>query len=466
MTNSRRDFLKGAGAAALSAATIGSLQTALSGFQTAEAANVGGYKALVCLFMLGGADCHDILIPYDQSSYDKYAKIRKPLIGAYRGSRDRANLLELNPSNAGDFGSRKFALPPEMSGIRDMFNQGNAGIVANVGPLIRPIKRSQLFAKTVPAPKRLFSHNDQQSTWMSSAPEGAKYGWGGRFADAALNSGANTNPDFSTITSLGNEIFLTGERAKPYQIGLNGAFEVKLLDELRDLGINDTLERHYKAANFRRDHLIQQDVAKVARDSIELNTLFNQSLDNLVPTSVSFPNTSLGQQLKAIANTIGIRDNLSMSRQVFFAAQGGFDTHSNQTRDLPNALGAIDDAVTAFYAALKEMGLSKSVTLFTASDFGRTLAVNGDGTDHGWGGHHFVIGDAVDGKQIYGDVPPPSLGHEYDSGNGRLIPTTSVEQFAEPLGEWFGLNNSELTAALPNRGNFKSKKQMKSLLKS
>lgn len=466
MTNSRRDFLKGAGAAALSAATIGSLQTAMSGFQTAEAASVGGYKALVCLFLLGGVDCHDVLIPYDQPNYDKYANIRSSMLGAYGSSRSRANLLALNPENSSDFGSRQFALPPELSGLHNMFEKGNAGIVANVGPLIQPINRTQLRAKTVPVPTRLFAHNHQQSTWMSSAPEGAKYGWGGRFADAALESGANTNEDFTTITSLGNEIFLTGERAKPYQIGLNGAFEIGLLDDLSDFGINDTLERHYKATSYTGDHLIQRDIANVARDSVELNGLFNDSLRNLVRTSVSFPNTNIGKQLSAIADTIAIRGNLSMSRQVFFAAQGGYDTHSNQARDLPGLLESLDEAIVAFYAAMNEMGLSKSVTLFTASDFGRTLAVNGDGTDHGWGGHHFVVGDAVQGKTIYGDTPTPSFGHELDSGNGRLIPTTSVEQFAEPLGEWFGLNQSELDVALPNRRNFTAKQQMKSLLKT
>ncbi|MEO1323872.1 MAG: DUF1501 domain-containing protein, partial [Pseudomonadota bacterium] len=175
---------------------------------------------------------------------------------------------------------------------------------------------------------------------------------------------------------------------------------------------------------------------------------------SIQPFNTAFPGNFLGQQLQAVANTIAIRNSLLVTRQVFFVAIGGFDTHSNQVNDLPGLQSEIDGGVVAFYQAMQELGLGSDVTLFTASDFGRTLAINGDGTDHGWGSHHFVIGDAVQGGQIYGDMPPYEIGHDQDAGNGRLIPTTSVEQFAEPLGRWFGLNNSEIAAALPNLSNF------------
>ncbi len=468
MTFSRRSLLRGMGAAGLSAATLTSLGTALKGFQTASAADTSGYKALVCVFMLGGADCHDILLPYDQASYDSYANIRSTLLGDYErvggNSRARSAMLPLTPVNGSQFGGRQFALPPEMSGLHGLFEEGNAAIVANTGPLLFPMNRTQWENDSVPTPKQLFSHNDQQSTWMASAPEGAKVGWGGRFADAAIASGANTNIDFSTITTLGNELFLTGETAFPYQVGLDGAFEVQVLKQFEGNPLEDVLRRHFKAMDFARPNLLERDIARIASNSIELNETFNRSLANLIPVATQFPPNFLGQQMRAIANTIAIRDSLFMKRQVFFAAIGGFDTHSAQATDLPIVLGEVDQAITAFYRAMQELGLGSDVTIFTASDFGRTLAVNGDGTDHGWGAHHFVVGNAVQGQTIYGTVPPPEFEHDQDSGGGRLIPTTSVEQYAEPLGRWFGLTSSEIAAALPNFRNFAPKEELKTMM--
>ena len=466
---SRRNILKGISAASIGAASIGTLQTALSGFQTAHAADVSGYKALVCVFLLGGIDSYDVVLPYDQTSYDRLADIRASLFNDYAAnpggsSRARDRLLQLNPDNQASFGARQFALPEELSGLHALFEEGNAAIVGNVGPLLQPLTRTEWEAESTPVPKRLFSHNDQQSTWMASAPEGAQYGWGGLFADAALASGANTNPDFTTITSLGNEVFLTGEQSRPYQIGLDGANEFDILQALEQREFYDTLRQHFRSSNLSTSNLIKQDIASAFRNSVDLNETFNEALDNLVPLSTEFPQNFLGLQLRAIANTIAVRDSLFARRQVFFAAIGGFDTHSAQARELPGLLREIDESVTAFYRAMQEMGLGQDVTIFTASEFGRTLAINGDGTDHGWGGHQFVVGNAVTGKQIYGDIPPYDFDHDYDAGGGRLIPSTSVEQFAEPLGRWFGLTTSELAVALPNFGNFASKQALMSML--
>lgn len=464
MKPTRRTFLTGA--SALSAATLAGFGSSLAAFQ-ASAANTSGYKAIVCLFLLGGLDGHDTVLPFDQASYDQYAQIRAALLGQYENmqggsTRARDRLLPLAPSNAASFGSRQFALPEELSGIKGLFDDGNAAIVGNVGPLIQPLNRQQFEQETAPQPKRLFSHNDQQSTWMSSQPEGAQFGWGGRFADAVLAAGANSgNREFSTITSLGNELFLTGADARPYQIGLDGAPEIDALNFFESDGGSGTqseiyqkLRNHFEAMDYNSSNLIDRDVANAMRTALITNETFNEAFETIQPFTTDFPGHFLGQQLQAIANTIAIRDALLVSRQVFFVAIGGFDTHSNQADDLPGLQSQIDGGVVAFYQAMQELGLGSDVTLFTASDFGRTLAINGDGTDHGWGSHHFVVGDAVQGGQIYGEMPPYSLGHDQDAGSGRLIPTTSVEQFAEPLGRWFGLNDSELAAALPNLGNF------------
>lgn len=457
MSISRRHLLKGIGATALSAATLNSLGTALNGFQTASAAEVTGYKALVCVFLLGGCDTHDVLLPYDQTSYDKFANIRSSMLSQYASqgaSRARADLLQLSPTNAADFGGRQFALPPEMSGLHGLFQAGNAAIVPNTGPLIVPVNRTQFQSGSVKLPKQLFSHNDQQSTWASGGPEGASYGWGGLFADAVNASGANTNKEFTTISTLSNELFLTGQTVSPYQVSADGAQEIQALQEFTDSQLNDILRRHFRAMDFQRSNLIETDIARISDNSVVLNETFNQAYSNLIPVATQFPASGLGTQLKTIANSIAIRNTLTMRRQVFFAAIGGFDTHSGQAGGLPGLLQQIDEGITAFYSAMQELGLANDVTLFTASDFGRTLAVNGDGTDHGWGSHHIVVGSAIEGQKIHGQVPPAEFDHAQDAGHGRLIPTTSVEQYAEPLGRWFGLTNAELAVALPNLANF------------
>ncbi len=457
MRPTRRGFI--GGASALSAASLGGLTAALTGFN-AHAADVSGYKALVCVFLLGGMDNHDTLIPYDALSYDDWAQARAPLLAGFAAARSRENLLPLDPDNRDDFGGREFALPPEMPGLAGLFASGEAALVANVGPLIEPVTRSGFDAGAARVPLRLFSHNDQQATWQASAPEGAQFGWGGLFADAALSSNANNAPEFTTITSLGNELFLTGQLAQPYQVSLGGAAEIELLQAFEDFpsgpgrDVYQTLRNHFRSASYSSEALINRDIAAALQSAFDSNERFNMARSMAQPLNTAFGPDFLSQQLQAVAETISIRNQLGVGRQIFFVAVGGFDTHSAQAADLPGLQAGIDAGITSFHAAMQELGLSRSVTLFTASDFGRTLAVNGDGTDHGWGAHHFVVGGAVQGRRIYGDPPPAILGHEQDAGGGRLIPTIAVEQYAEPLGRWFGLTQAEVETALPNLRNF------------
>lgn len=457
MTLNRRTFLKSSSAAALSAASLGSVATTLGSFQ-AQAADTSGYKALVCVFLFGGMDGHDTVLPYDQASYDRYAQIRSGFIGAYSGSRDRANLLALSPDNASNFGGREFALPPELSGVQQLFQNGNAAIVGNVGPLIQPTSRTLFEQEAVALPPRLFSHNDQQSTWQSSSPEGAQFGWGGRFADAMIAAGANSEPTFTNITSAGNDLFLTGQTATPYQASPGGAATIELFEGIADEEslLATRLVQHFRAANFMGTNLLELDMANKAQAVYDANALFNQASQSATELATQFPGNGLGAQLAAVARTIGLRDTLQVNRQVFFVGIGGFDTHDAQATALPQLHSQMDGAITAFFSATQELGVANDVTLFTASDFGRALTENGNGTDHGWGGHHFVVGGGVQGRQILGDLPVYDLGHDQDSGNGRLIPTTSVEQFAAPMGRWFGLTQNEVTGALPNLLNFSS----------
>ncbi|MEM1114852.1 MAG: DUF1501 domain-containing protein, partial [Pseudomonadota bacterium] len=279
----------------------------------------------------------------------------------------------------------------------------------------------------------------------------ASFGWGGRFADALLPG--NAAPEFSAISSFGDGLFLTGEQARPYNVNPAGAAQVELLETLEAEGNSQAasaVRAFLRGANYSGSNVFARDIRAAARTSLDANALYNAALNEAQPIATDFPGSALGEGLKAVAQAISLRSSLQLTRQVFFVGLGGFDTHSGQANTLPELLSVLDSAVTAFHSEMLRQGLSQNVTLFTASDFGRTLTVNGDGTDHGWAGHHFVIGGSVQGGAVYGDLPPVALGHEQDAGGGRLIPTTSVEQFAAPMGRWLGLTDQELQRALPN----------------
>lgn len=442
----RRNFLKNGMALGFGGA-VGLLGRARSLAQSTS----DDYRALVCVFLAGGMDNYDTLIPYDQSSYSEWAGHRATLLSSYAGTRHRDQLLALSTTVAD---GRQFALPPEMSGLRSLYEAGNAAVIANVGPLLEPTNRARFLSGGGRLPARLFSHNDQQATWMSGRPEGAQLGWGGAFADAALAQGANQQPPYTSITSGEQALFLTGRRSFPYQVGEEGGGEIHLLEEFDDPVALDRLRAHLRATGPARQGLIRRDVASALRGAFDANEGYRAAVAQISPLATEFPGSGLGSQLRAVARTIQARGALGVTRQVFIVTQGGYDTHSAQAASMPRLQGTLDAGISTFFAAMTELGLESKVTLFTASDFGRTLAINGDGTDHGWGGHHFVIGGAVQGGRIFGDVPPTTLDHDLDAGSGRLIPSLSVEQMAAPLGRWFGLSDAELSVALPQLGAF------------
>lgn len=462
MSTSRRDFLKTATALSLGGASSFGLDLARF---NAFAADTSGYKALVCIFMFGGMDGHDTVIPFDTTNYNQFANIREALFDEYENlpggsTRARDRLLPLNLGNAGSFSGRQFALPEELQPLHELIDQGNGAIVSNVGPLVAPMNRTQFENGTVPRPPRLFSHNDQQSVWMSSQPEGASFGWGGRIADMALASSANSNSTFTAVSAAGNSVFLSGEIVGQYEVGRNGP------DEIRGVGDNelygssalpDLLEAHLRAEGDSLPNILRRDFVNVVDRSIDANRTLRESFQTAAPFSTVFPSTGLAKQLQVVAQTISLRNTLGVGRQVFFVSMGGFDSHSNQANSLPSRHAELAGGMRAFYDAMTELGINNDVTAFTASDFGRTLTVNRDGTDHGWGGHHFVIGGGVDGNRMLGDFPEPVLGHDLDTNNGRLIPSTSVDQYAATLGRWFGLNDSELVDALPGLTNFSNR---------
>lgn len=457
----RREIMRRAGA--LAAAGAAPFAMNLLPFGAANAASTGGYRALVCVFLFGGMDTHDALIPYDQNEYNAYAAIRQSLFQQYAAqpggsSRARDRLLALTPDDAAGLGGRQFALPEALAPMRDLFAAGNAAVVSNVGPLIQPINRTQFNARSVRAPSRLFSHNDQQSTWVASAPEGARYGWGGRLGDMALASNANSRSAFTAVSASGSTVFLTGEQTLQFQISASGPVQISALTGqtlYRSSSAPASLGAVVQDSANAKTNLFERDLTSVFRTAIGNNRDLVAALQSLPPLTTQFPaNNSLAQQLNIVARMIAVRNAIGVRRQVFFVSMGGFDTHSNQAPALAGLHQRIAGAMKAFYDATVELGVANDVTAFTASDFGRTLAVNGDGTDHGWGSHHFVVGGSLRGNRIIGDPPPAAINHAQDSGGGRLIPTLSVEQYAGNLARWFGLTDSEVLAALPGIANF------------
>ncbi|MEO0700052.1 MAG: DUF1501 domain-containing protein, partial [Pseudomonadota bacterium] len=418
MTNSlsisRRNAIRMLGAGAVA----GTALAGAPGVFTSHAADTSDYRALVCVFLFGGMDSHDVLIPFQQAEYDGWRSIRRSFVARQGASRDRGALLPLARVSRPPEEPPQHALAPELASIKALYDAGDAAVIANVGPLVEPVTRQAFEAGVARVPPRLFSHNDQQNIWQAGAPEGAQFGWGGLFADAVLAAGGNSfRPQFTTITTEEVGPFLTGRTASPYRIGIDGAAQVNILEEFADQtdpAFVSAVRDQLAGRSFMGENVIERDIAAKFGSGLDSNDFYGQALASGMPSFGGFGAGPLNAQLRAVANTIAVRGRLSASRQVFFVGLGGFDTHSAQAVDLPNLLRELDSATAAFHSAMASLGLSRQVTLFTASDFGRTLAVNGDGTDHGWGSHHFAIGGAVRGGEIYGEVPPSIIGHDQE----------------------------------------------------
>jgi len=300
-------------------------------------------------------------------------------------------------------------------------------------------------------PPKLFSPNDQQSIWQANGSEGATIGWGGRLGDIALANSSNTpNSLLTCISASGNAVFVAGRDALQYQTSPNGAIRINALNNANP-AFRDTVNALITRTS---NHVLENEYAIVTRRSIEMEGIVNAALTPVQPATVFPSGNPLGNQLKIVARLIGARGTLNMRRQVFFVSLGGFDNHNLLMQDHPTLLQRINDAMSAFYAATVELGVANQVTTFTASDFGRTLSSNADGSDHGWGSHHFVMGGAVNGGRFYGTAPHVSIQADDQVGQGRLLPSTSVDQFAATLARWFGCSTSELPGILPNVGNF------------
>jgi uncharacterized protein (DUF1501 family) len=445
----RRAFLKRGGALGITGiAAPWALNLAAIGEAAAQSA--GDYKALVCVFLYGGNDHGNTLAPYDATNYAAYQTIRGSL------AIPQASLTNtlLAPSIALPDGMQ-LAMAPSLAGLKPLFDQGKLAVQLNVGPLIVPTTLAQYKSKSVLLPPKLFSHNDQQSVWQSSKPEGSTSGWGGRIGDLFLSS--NTSSSLTCMSVTGNAVYLAGNQAVQYQVTASGAVPVK--------GVKSSLYGSAACAAELRalitqssSHSLENEYATVTKRSMDTEALVTSAV-NSAPAFATVFNTSnaLAKQLQMVAKMIASRSLLGVSRQVFLVSLSGFDVHDNLTSQHPALLTSVNEAMRSFYDVTVELGVANSVTTFTASDFGRTLTSNGDGSDHGWGGHHFVMGGAVKGKKFYGTAPAIAVNGPDDVGQGRLLPTTSVDQFAATLASWFGVSDSNLATVVPNIGNFSAK---------
>lgn len=477
--HSRRDFLRRSGQLALGSTALPfALNLAAIGDAAAFNSSSGDYKALVCVFLQGGNDYANTVVTYDDASYDKYHTIRGAGVtgqGASGIALAKADLTAtlLAPTTApvDSLGvSRQFALHPSMTAVASLFNAGKAAVLLNVGPLMQPMTRAQYDSLINLRPPRLFSHNDQQSIWQSSAPEGSKVGWGGNLGDVAIQASMNSQSVFTCMSVTGNAVFLSGDQALQYQVTPTGAVKIKAVTDGTVYGSKAVSDRLSSMIQQTRSHVLENEYTTVTKRSKDAEATITAALaatpSPAFATALSaFPADGLSKQLKMVAQLINGNMALGVRRQVFMVALGGFDLHDNLIGGHPVLLAKVSQALNAFYNATDAMGMADKVTTFTASDFGRTLTSNGDGSDHGWGGHHFIVGGAVKGKAFYGKAPPVSVSDNktlgaYDAeaqwhvGQGRLLPSTSVDQYAATLAKWFGVTDAEMPSVLPNIGNF------------
>lgn len=476
----RRDFIRQAACAALGTAALTAFVRDLRIINSAAAqSNIGpnDYKALVCIFLSGGNDSNNLIIPTIPSEWDDYASIRGDVL-AIPLSGGPYNVLPISPLN-GD--GHEYGFHPACPELVTLFQEGKLATLFNTGTLVYPMTRAEYRSGILQKPPQLFSHADQVTQWQTSIPDQpALTGWGGRCADllAAVQPDA---PISLSVSLAGANTFEVGNIVSQYSVSTSGAIALSSVSGSRLTALTNLLALPY--ANLQtRAH------ASVSQHAIETGALLNNAI---TPTSaanywtVPFPTTvtpptggnaftsNLAAQLKMVARLIeaGRRSALSggfgMKRQIFFCQVGGYDTHTNQTPgpgsttigSHANLLAELSQCLFAFQRAMEQLdalypGLSSSVTTFTGSDFGRTFPSNGQGSDHGWGSHHLILGGAVNGRKTYGKFPTLAVNGPDDTSTGRWIPTTACDQYFATLASWFGVDSGNLATVFPNLGRF------------
>jgi uncharacterized protein (DUF1501 family) len=437
MATTRRSFIRYASLAA--AGNAAGLRP--FGALNALAQGATDYKALVCVFLYGGNDANNMLIPFDTKGYANYASIRGPL------ALPQAQLLPL--------GQGSLALNPNLPDIQTLFNSNAAAFVTNVGTLMEPTTRAQYLAGAT-VPTNLFSHTDQQLEWQNAAQSGSSSsGWAGRIADA-MTTTYNPNGQIPMITSVaGDTLFCNGASSTPVSVSPGNVGSIACYE-----GATECAAQQATAQALLRFSsgvsLVQADNA-ITTNAYSYSKILADAVQSVSPLKTVFPaGNALASQLQQIAQIIQVQQSLGVSRQIFFAGIGNFDTHGGQLEVQGKLLAGISPALASFYAATQELGVADAVTTFTMSDFSRTFQPNSNtGSDHAWGSHHIVLGGAVKGGQTYGTFPTLALGGPDDSGsNGRWVPTTASVQYAATLASWFGVSATQMVSIFPNIGSF------------
>ena len=457
---SRRQFIGQANCAAVGTASL--LSSLLSLRLTAGAAsasNLTDYKALVCLFLNGGNDSFNMLIPRQQSAYNEYEQVRGG-VGGSGLAIPRANLHQITSSlqnTSAGAGYSDFGIHPDLPYLKTLYDQGDLAFVSNVGSLIEPTSLVQYNDGSKPKPEGLFSHPDHQIHWQTLVPQvrgSAPKGWGGRMAEVMSHANQQSNIAMN-ISLSGANVLQSGTTTVPYITDPGGVVELKNYgqDPTLQLAVDDILGQHYQS-------IYSKTLAHANRNSIDASVAFKSALDSLstpFDPSVISGETQTYKRLSMVSKIIEARTALSMNRQIFFVERGGWDHHNELLTPQSNLFIELNEAIEIFWTAIQSMGLQNNVVLYTASDFGRTLTSNGSGSDHAWGGNHFIISGSANGGEIYGKYPDLALNNSStDLGRGRILPTTSVDQYMAELAYWYGVPNSEISTVIPNINNFSS----------
>ena len=430
---SRRSVLKGIGASAM--------LTRFGWMNALAQANPPDYKALVCIFLVGGNDGHNTIVPLTQAEFNAYDSAR----GSLALPDGNGPLLQIEDQTNGT----PYGLNPGLSTLAPLWSSGRLGVLANVGMLVKPVTRAQFLANSVPLPTNLFSHSDQIQQMQAAIPSSsAGTGWGARAADKVNGlNGSSTFP--AAISCAGHALFCTGNVVQSASLLPGFDLDPSGMNLWPPSASAARLNGMQQVLEFDSGLALVQAANNVRKDAVDLNALLKSG--NATITS-PFPGGDLSDQLKQVAKLIKLRDVTGVKRQVFFCMLGGFDTHSAQSWHHWNLLSQVSEAMSAFYQCTEqELGIADKVTSFTLSDFGRTLQPSGVGSDHGWGNHHLLLGGAVQGGRIHGVFPSLALGGPDDSGaRGALIPTTSVEQYAATLAKWLGVTDDDLAVIFQN----------------
>jgi uncharacterized protein (DUF1501 family) len=461
---SRRQFLRTASMASMAGFYVSPFFVELNSL-AAMAQGTGGtdYRALVCVYLAGGNDGHGTVIATDPDSFAAFTSARSGAPGLAYPMSELLPITLQTPQTG-----RTFALNPSLGGVQTLFNAGRAAIVANTGTLIAPATKTQINSNSVPLPDSLFSHFDQTAAWQAIAANlgsGERVGWGGAVADAIEAMNLNSNSMFTCISTSGNALFLSG--LDSFQLNVTSAGPIPIYGlQNPPFGVPAASNPLNSILTADENNLFSQEYEIVINRSMQAQATLATAMapagvggvanppQYLNPMTNMLANNPLATSMQTVARIIAGRAQLGVTRQIFYVQLGSFDTHNNQAVQHAQLLTQLGSAFEYFDGLMVGMGLGNNVTSFTISDFGRTLTSNSNGTDHGWGSHHFVVGGAVNGQNMYGQYPVVGVDQVNDLGAGRLIPTTAVEQYAGTLASWFGLSDSQIRTVFPNFGNF------------